>query len=218
MAVLTHPLPLYMTQRGLHNYYSFLCNSSVILMLNLNKTEAANGRNKYVVIYWILPLCTQLPLSSPFITRCGHLTSPSPTTDCLLPSLRWTLSSCTPPRTYRTGPTATPANTGDCSRAQRNSLNEKGIVQLCNMCTNCYIICIFPGEIKEIYINFPDVMDTQHTRFHVTSYVVIKMAHYKGAASEGTRAQNLLKKREKAKEEFESLRKRIEDVSCSRFV
>ena len=76
----------------------------------------------------------------------------------------------------------------------------------------CYIICIFPGEIKEIYIN------TLRTRLHVTSYVVIKMAHYKGAASEGTRAQNLLKKREKAKEEFESLRKRIEDVSCSRFV
>ena len=44
------------------------------------------------------------------------------------------------------------------------------------------------------------------------------MAHYKGAASEGTRAQNLLKKREKAKEEFESLRKKIEDVSCSRYV
>ena len=39
------------------------------------------------------------------------------------------------------------------------------------------------------------------------------MAHYKGAASEGTRAQNLLKKREKAKEEFESLRRKIEDVS-----
>ena len=44
------------------------------------------------------------------------------------------------------------------------------------------------------------------------------MAHYKGAASEGTRAQNLLKKREKAKEEFESLRRKIEDVSCSRSV
>ena len=82
----------------------------------------------------------------------------------------------------------------------------------------CYIICIFPGEIKEIYINFPDVMDTLRTRLHLTSNVVIKMAHYKGAASEGTRAQNLLKKREKAKEEFESLRKRIEDVSCSRVV
>ena len=41
------------------------------------------------------------------------------------------------------------------------------------------------------------------------------MAHYKGAASEGTRAQNLLKKREKAKEEFESLRRKIEDVSGS---
>ena len=32
------------------------------------------------------------------------------------------------------------------------------------------------------------------------------MAHYKGAASEGNRAVNLLKKREKAKEELERLK------------
>lgn len=39
------------------------------------------------------------------------------------------------------------------------------------------------------------------------------MAHYKGAASEGTRAVNLLKKREKAKEELERLKQKISDVS-----
>ena len=38
------------------------------------------------------------------------------------------------------------------------------------------------------------------------------MAHYKGAASEGTRAVNLLKKREQAKEEFAIRRKKIEEV------
>ena len=40
-----------------------------------------------------------------------------------------------------------------------------------------------------------------------------KMAHYKGAASEGNRAVNLLKKREKQKEELELLKKKIAEVS-----
>ena len=39
------------------------------------------------------------------------------------------------------------------------------------------------------------------------------MAHYKGAASEGTRAVNLLKKREKAKEELEKIKQKISEVS-----
>ena len=39
------------------------------------------------------------------------------------------------------------------------------------------------------------------------------MAHYKGAASEGTRAANLIKKREKKKEEFDLLKQRIQEVS-----
>ena len=38
------------------------------------------------------------------------------------------------------------------------------------------------------------------------------MAHYKGAASEGTRAANLLKKREKRKEEFERMKQKISEV------
>lgn len=38
------------------------------------------------------------------------------------------------------------------------------------------------------------------------------MAHYKGAASEGNRAVNLLKQREKQKEELELLKKKIADV------
>jgi hypothetical protein len=42
------------------------------------------------------------------------------------------------------------------------------------------------------------------------------MAHYKGAASEGNRAVNLLKKREKQKEELELLKKKIADVSHQR--
>lgn len=41
------------------------------------------------------------------------------------------------------------------------------------------------------------------------------MAHYKGAASEGTRAVNLLKKREKAKEELERLKQKISEVSLT---
>ena len=41
------------------------------------------------------------------------------------------------------------------------------------------------------------------------------MAHYKGAASEGNRAANLMKKREKQKEEIELLKKKIADVSNS---
>lgn len=39
------------------------------------------------------------------------------------------------------------------------------------------------------------------------------MAHYKGAASEGNRAANLMKKRERQKEELEILKKKIADVS-----
>ena len=39
------------------------------------------------------------------------------------------------------------------------------------------------------------------------------MAHYKGAASEGTRAVNLLKKRERAREELERLKQKISEVS-----
>ena len=38
------------------------------------------------------------------------------------------------------------------------------------------------------------------------------MAHYKGAASEGTRAVNLLKKRERAREELEKLKQKISEV------
>lgn len=38
------------------------------------------------------------------------------------------------------------------------------------------------------------------------------MAHYKGAASEGTRAANLLKKRAQAKEELERLKQKISEV------
>lgn len=41
------------------------------------------------------------------------------------------------------------------------------------------------------------------------------MAHYKGAASEGARAANLLKKREKQKEELEKLKQKISEV-CAR--
>ena len=41
------------------------------------------------------------------------------------------------------------------------------------------------------------------------------MAHYKGAASEGTRAVNLMKRREKAKEELEKMKQRISEVSLS---
>jgi len=37
------------------------------------------------------------------------------------------------------------------------------------------------------------------------------MAHYKGAASEAGRAMQLMKKREKAQQEIEQRRKRIED-------
>ena len=38
------------------------------------------------------------------------------------------------------------------------------------------------------------------------------MAHYKGAASEGNRAAQLMKKREKAKEELERLKQKISEV------
>ena len=38
------------------------------------------------------------------------------------------------------------------------------------------------------------------------------MAHYKGAASEGTRAMNLMKKREKQREELERLKQKISEV------
>ena len=43
------------------------------------------------------------------------------------------------------------------------------------------------------------------------------MADYHGAASEGTRAQNLMKKREKQKEEIEKLKQKIADVSLSEY-
>lgn len=43
------------------------------------------------------------------------------------------------------------------------------------------------------------------------------MAHYKGAASEGNRAANLIKKRERQKEELEVLKKKIADVSIARW-
>ena len=39
------------------------------------------------------------------------------------------------------------------------------------------------------------------------------MAHYKGAASEGSRAANLMKQRERQKEELEFLKKKIAEVS-----
>ncbi len=38
------------------------------------------------------------------------------------------------------------------------------------------------------------------------------MAHYKGAASEGTRAANLLMRRERAKEELERMKQKIAEV------
>ena len=38
------------------------------------------------------------------------------------------------------------------------------------------------------------------------------MAQYKGAASEGTRAVNLLKKREKQREELEKIKQKISEV------
>ena len=38
------------------------------------------------------------------------------------------------------------------------------------------------------------------------------MAHYKGAASEGNRAVNLMKKREKAKEELERMKMKISEA------
>ena len=42
------------------------------------------------------------------------------------------------------------------------------------------------------------------------------MAHYKGAASEGNRAAQLMKKREKAKEELEKLKQKISEVFAER--
>ena len=42
------------------------------------------------------------------------------------------------------------------------------------------------------------------------------MAHYKGAASEGTRAVNLLKKRERAREELERMKQKISEVTKKR--
>lgn len=43
------------------------------------------------------------------------------------------------------------------------------------------------------------------------------MADYHGAASEGARAQNLMKKREKQREEIEKLKQKIADVSISEY-
>lgn len=45
------------------------------------------------------------------------------------------------------------------------------------------------------------------------SQSVSRMAHYKGAASEGNRAANLIKKREKAKEEMEKMKQKISEVN-----
>ena len=39
------------------------------------------------------------------------------------------------------------------------------------------------------------------------------MTDFRGAASEGTRAANLIKKREKQREELERLKKKIQEVS-----
>lgn len=38
------------------------------------------------------------------------------------------------------------------------------------------------------------------------------MAHYKGSASEGNRAANLIKKREKQREELERMKQKIAEV------
>lgn len=43
------------------------------------------------------------------------------------------------------------------------------------------------------------------------------MAHYKGAASEGTRAVHLMKKRERAREELERMKQKISEVSDEKF-
>ena len=43
-----------------------------------------------------------------------------------------------------------------------------------------------------------------------------KMAQYLGAASEGTRALNLLKKREKQLQELEQIKQKIKEVVCSK--
>lgn len=45
--------------------------------------------------------------------------------------------------------------------------------------------------------------------------VTKKMAHYKGAASEGTRAVNLMKRRERAREELERMKQKISEVNIS---
>lgn len=42
-------------------------------------------------------------------------------------------------------------------------------------------------------------------------YIPTNMAHYKGAATEATRAMNIMKKREKAREELEIKRRKVED-------
>ena len=44
------------------------------------------------------------------------------------------------------------------------------------------------------------------------------MAQYKGAASEGNRAANLMKKRERQKEELELLKKKIAEVRKKRSI
>lgn len=41
------------------------------------------------------------------------------------------------------------------------------------------------------------------------------MAHYKGSASEGNRAANLIKKREKQREELERMKQKIAEVRFS---
>lgn len=41
------------------------------------------------------------------------------------------------------------------------------------------------------------------------------MTDYRGAASEGNRAANLMKKRAKQKEELELLKQKIAEVSCA---
>jgi len=61
------------------------------------------------------------------------------------------------------------------------------------------------GEISLFYIK-------THVGFlYYFRHTLLKMAHYKGAASEGGRAQILIKKRQKEQEEMEAKRKKIEE-------
>ena len=48
-------------------------------------------------------------------------------------------------------------------------------------------------------------------KYLIFQFQAAKMAQYKGAASEGSRAMQMLKKREKAQEEVEFRKKKIEE-------